>query len=250
MIATAFVNGLMGFAMIITFAFSIHNLQPILSANDSDTYPFIVLYYLATGSKGLTTATTIIIIFLILGASVSAQATAARHVFAFARDEGLPFPFLWSKVSHIGGKELPLNAFWLSLAVTVMVALVHLGLSSVFQFIIALFVSSILTGCFLAVACALTARLSGVNLPQRMWTLGHFSTPVNIISLGYIGFAFVMSFFPLTASELRPSSMNWASLVWIVVFGFSTILYVVHGRYVFKAPIMVFGRSFEDLPPS
>jgi choline transport protein len=233
---------------VLTFAFSIHNLQPILAANDSDCYPFIVLYYFATGSKGLTTAAVVIIIILIIGASLSAQATAARHVFAFARDEGLPFPRLWSKVSHIGGRDLPVNAFWLSLAVTIVVALVHLGLSAVLHLTIALFVSSILTGCFLVIVCAITARLSkGIVLQERMWTMGRFSIPVNIISLVYIGFAFVMSFFPLTINNLRPSSMNWASLAWFVVLGFSTIIYVVHGRYVFKAPIVVFGRSFENI---
>jgi choline transport protein len=251
MTTTAIINGLMGLVMVLTFAFSIHDLPAILVANTSHDYPFIEAYYFATGSKGFTTATTTIIIFLIIGASHSVQATAARHVFAFARDEGLPFPHLWTKVRQIGGSDIPLNAFCLSLAVTTIVALVNLGLSSVLHFSIALFVSTIFTGYFLAIACVLTARLSrSTHLPHRRWSLGVFSIPINVIALGYIALGFVMSLFPLTVSNLHPSSMNWASLLWTAVFFFSTILYAVHGRYVFKAPILTPERSTDELPSS
>jgi choline transport protein len=246
MTASVFVNGLMGFVVILTFGFTLHDLQHTPVNIGSHYHPFIEAYYLATGSKGLTTTSAVMIILLSFSASLSVQASSARHIFAFARDDGLPFPHLWSKVTHVGGRDLPLNSFILSLTVTVAVAVVNLGLRSVLQVSIALFVSSTLTGYLLAIACALKARLSrSVELPDRMWSLGAFSIPVNIIALGYIALLFVLSFFPLQL-DLAPSSMNWASLVWLTVLAFASTLYIVHGRYVFKAPVLASRRSFDD----
>jgi len=59
---------------------------------------------------------------------------------------------------------------------------------------------------------------------------------------------FAVSFFPLGLAgldELRLGSMNWASVVWGFVVVFATGLYVVHARYVFKAPGW-FGGRFEE----
>jgi hypothetical protein len=137
------------------------------------------------------------------------------------------------------------------MAATVVVALVNLGLASVLQVSIALFVSSTLTGYFLAISCALTARLSRkAEFNDRMWSLGWFSMPVNIIALGYTALLFVLSFFPIQLTRLEPSSMNWASSIWLAVLGFASILYVVHGRYIFKAPILASQRSFDDFTES
>lgn len=76
--------------------------------------------------------------------------------------------------------------------------------------------------------------------------MGWVSVPVNVVALAYIVLMFVMSFFPLEISGLRPSNMNWAAAVWVGVLGFSTVLYVVHARYVFRAAMVVSPRSFDE----
>lgn len=100
MIATAILNGVLGLVMVITYCFCITDLESVLASPTG--YPFITVFYNATGSKGATTAMTMILIVLILAAGVSLLATASRQAFAFARDEGLPWPRVWSKVVKVG----------------------------------------------------------------------------------------------------------------------------------------------------
>jgi choline transport protein len=247
MITTMLISCLMGLLTILTLAFSIKDLQAVLAAT-THGYPFIEAYYLATDSKALATSTTVLIVFLIIGASLSTQAIAARQVFAFARDEGLPFSGIWTKMGNAGGRSIPINAFCLSLASTIVVALIDLRLVDTLHFIVTIFTSFSVTGCFLAIASVLTIRImSPEELPDRSWSLGVLSIPLHLLSAGYLALMFVMSFFPLSFSGLNLSSMNWASVVWAFVFVFSTILYTVHARYVFKAPIWFAGRSFDEL---
>jgi choline transport protein len=100
MIATAILNGILGLVMTITYCFCITDIDTILASPTG--YPFIAVFYQATGSKGGTTAMTLVIIVLLIAAGVSILATASRQAFAFARDEGMPFPRTWSKVVRVG----------------------------------------------------------------------------------------------------------------------------------------------------
>jgi choline transport protein len=100
MIATAVLNGILGLVMTITYCFCITDLAAVLASPTG--YPFIAVFYNATGSKGATTAMTLIIVILLIAAGVSILATASRQAFAFARDEGMPFPRVWSKVVKVG----------------------------------------------------------------------------------------------------------------------------------------------------
>jgi amino acid transporter len=52
--------------------------------------PYLLLFD-NTGSKGLSMALNIILFFLIYLGNITALATCAREMFAFARDRGLPF---------------------------------------------------------------------------------------------------------------------------------------------------------------
>lgn len=100
MIATALLNGTLGLVMVITYCFCITDLESVLASPTG--YPFITVFYNATGSKGATTAMTMILVVLLIAAGVSLLATSSRQAFAFARDQGLPWPHVWSKVVKVG----------------------------------------------------------------------------------------------------------------------------------------------------
>lgn len=96
MVSTVLINGLMGWVAVIVFCSSITDMEAALGS--STGYPFIEVFYMATGSKALTTFMVIIFILLVICAAISNLATASRQLFAFARDDGLPFPRFFSKV--------------------------------------------------------------------------------------------------------------------------------------------------------
>jgi choline transport protein len=241
MIATAVLNGILGFVMTVTFCFCITDLDKVLASPTG--YPFIQVFYDATGSKGGTTAMTLIIIVLLIAAGISILATASRQAFAFARDDGMPMPHVWRKVVKVG-TEIPLNAVLLSLSITVLLALINIGSTAAFNSVVSLLVSSLFTGYFISIGCILLKRLRGEPLPPSRWSMGRLAIPMNIISLLYIGFALIMSFFP-TFKSVTAVTMNWSVLVWGAIIGIATILYFVQGKYVYKGPVVYVNKELE-----
>jgi choline transport protein len=242
MITTACLNGVLGLVMTITYAFCITDLESALAS--STGYPFIEVFYAATGSKAATTAMTCIPLVLLVAAGISVLATASRQTFAFARDDGLPLGHIWRKVYRLG-TEIPLNAVLLSLSITILLAIINIGSTAAFNSIISLLVSSLFTAYFISISCILIKRIRGEPLPPSRWSMGRLAIPCNIIALLYITLAFVISFFPIF-KQVTAVSMNWSVLVWGVVFFFATIIYYVSGRYVYKGPV-VFVMKPEDM---
>lgn len=242
MITTAILNGALGLVMTITYCFCITDINDAL--NSPTGYPFIQVFYTATGSKGGATALACIPIVLLVAACISILATASRQTFAFARDGGLPMAHVWRRVYRLG-TELPLNAVLLSLSITIILAIINIGSTAAFNSVISLLVSSLFTAYFISISCILLKRLRGEPLPPSRWSLGRFAIPCNIIALLYITFAFIMSFFPIY-KVVTAASMNWSVLVWGIIVIFATIAFIVQGRHVYKGPVVYVNKDFES----
>jgi len=88
MIATTVLNGILGFAALVAILFCVGDIE---AAGKTPTgYPFIEIFYAATGSAGGATAMVCVILTLIFCATIGLIATASRMTWAFARDDGLP----------------------------------------------------------------------------------------------------------------------------------------------------------------
>jgi choline transport protein len=105
MIATTITNGVLGFVMLVTFCYTLGDIDADLSTPTG--YPFIQVFYNATGSKGGATAMSCILVLSATANAMTNMATASRQLFAFARDQGLPFSAWFQKVPE--GWEIPLN---------------------------------------------------------------------------------------------------------------------------------------------
>ena len=90
-------NGSMGFIMVITFCFTLGNIDDIITTPTG--YPFIQVFFNATNSHVGTSIMTAILIVNITSACISTVATASRQTWSFARDQGLPFSSFVSYVS-------------------------------------------------------------------------------------------------------------------------------------------------------
>lgn len=99
MMVTVVLNGVLGFVMLVTFCFCITDVQTAL--NTPTGYPFIAVFHNATNSNAGTTGMTCILIVLTVCGCISNVATASRQLFAFARDNGLPFSSFLAYVSHL-----------------------------------------------------------------------------------------------------------------------------------------------------
>jgi choline transport protein len=64
-------------------------------------YPYIQIFYNVTGSLAATNAMTALILILGFFGNVTVMAGSSRQLFAFARDEGMPFSKWIAKVSKL-----------------------------------------------------------------------------------------------------------------------------------------------------
>lgn len=100
MVATALVNYSLGFVMTVTI---MSTLGDDVSAILSTTFgqPWIQVLFNATESKTATSIMTAVLCLQLLFCSVNQITTSSRQLFAFARDQGLPFSNFLAHVRNI-----------------------------------------------------------------------------------------------------------------------------------------------------
>ena len=207
MLTTILLNGTMGLVVMITYVFVIQDLETQI-VNSTATYPFIDVFEMAIGSRAGAIGMTVPIIVLSICICVNATAAASRQAWSFARDNGLPFPGWFTKVTIINGTPAPLNAIFASLFMNVVLALLSLGGSEAFDSIYGVGEGAACLTYAISIGCVLWRRLFGKPLPEARWSLGRFGVVCNAFSVVYELFIFVIDFFPLT-SQVTATTMNW-----------------------------------------
>ena len=99
MVSTTLLNGALGFAMLIAVLFVTVDIESALqSPTGALGFPFMQIFYDATGSLGGASTMICIIIIMDIAAAIAFLATSSRIVWAFGRDRGLPF---WRTMSQV-----------------------------------------------------------------------------------------------------------------------------------------------------
>ena len=96
MISAVVVNGALGFGILLSVLFSVGDIQQALDTQTG--YPFIEIFARAAGLGGGTVMTCVVMVLGIFG-TWALLATASRQMWAFARDNGLPFSRFLARVS-------------------------------------------------------------------------------------------------------------------------------------------------------
>ncbi len=109
MIATTMLNGILGFAAFVAILFCVGDIEA--AERTSTGYPFMEIFYAATGSAGGATAMACAILALIFCATIGVIATASRMTWAFARDNGLPGSRWLSKACYSNLRSCGLSTF-------------------------------------------------------------------------------------------------------------------------------------------
>jgi amino acid transporter len=89
-------NGLLGWIMAITFCYCVGDTMSVLTSELGT--PYIQVFLNTTGSTSGATGLTIIMLVIAIFACVAVMATNSRQLFAFARDNGVPFSRTFSYV--------------------------------------------------------------------------------------------------------------------------------------------------------
>ncbi|PVI01608.1 amino acid transporter [Periconia macrospinosa] len=234
-------NGAMAIVLLITYLFSIDNLEAALE--DPSGFPFIYVFKSAVSTAGVN-ALTILVLILIIAANISFNASTARQTFAFARDKGLPFS-KW--LSHVNPqREVPVNAIIVTCACTMLLSLINIGSNVAFNAIISLQVVALFSTYAVSISCVLYRRIKHPELvPTARWSLGRWGIPVNIVGLSYSTFSFFWAFWP-NETPVTLETFNWSVVLFVGVFIISLVMYIVQGRRVYKGPVADIRASRVD----
>ncbi|KAK3074931.1 hypothetical protein LTR53_002242 [Teratosphaeriaceae sp. CCFEE 6253] len=229
-------NVLLGIIMLITMLFCIGPLDVVV---ESDV-PYLILFN-NTGSPALSIVVNVILFLLIYSGNITALATCAREMWAFARDKGLPGSG-W--IGNMNAKwAIPFNAVYATSAGCVVLALIQLGSTLAFNIIVSLSVLGLMSTYLLSIGCVFLKRCKGEPLPHARWSLGRYGFFINGFALFYSGFLLVFCCFP-SYLPVDASTANWAPLVWAAVIVVAYFVYAVYGKKHYTAPVeFVEGRK-------
>ncbi|KLJ10258.1 hypothetical protein EMPG_14371 [Blastomyces silverae] len=232
MISTALINGTLGFIMLITYLFTMGDLQEVIKAEAG--FSFITAFLNATGSKAATTTLGGLLLVMEACAAISVLATVSRQTFAFARDNALPFSSFFARVHPTS--KVPVNAILASTVITILLSLINIGSTEAFNAVASLTIASLFASYLVAIGCFIYRRMQWKQMPRARFSLGAWGLPLNIFSFGYLCFAIVFTFFP-NANNPTLVSMNWSVLVFGIVTIFAGLQYLIHGRKSYEGPV-------------
>lgn len=122
-ILSVYLGGITGFIFLIAACFCIGDIQS--TAETSTLVPIIQIFHNSTRSVAGSTCLTVLLIVIGIGASNALTAEGGRAVYAFARDRGLPFSDIWSKVES--KRYIPVYGLCLTVLVQIALNSIYFG---------------------------------------------------------------------------------------------------------------------------
>jgi amino acid transporter len=227
------VSGIFGYLMLAFVTLAIKDLDKTAAA----TNPFIFIFEQALGG----TFGRIVLWIVTLAmwfCGLSCVTSTSRMIFAFSRDNGMPFSPVWARVDR--KFRTPVGAVWLAAALAFLLPCLIFGLVALrpqsldFTKLYPAVTGISTIGLYLSYGFPLLLRLiairRGIWKPSANgpWNLGNWSVPVSVISLLWI--AFITVLFVLPPNDLT-GYIFAGTLVALLIF----YLVAVRGR--FKGPV-------------
>ncbi|KAF2639093.1 amino acid transporter [Massarina eburnea CBS 473.64] len=227
---TTFFNGLAGWIGVITFCFCIDSLEVL----ESPLGAYVQVLLNSTQSAGATTAMSAVIIALGIFGQLTMVATASRQLFAFARDDAIPFHGWFSYVKP--GWDVPFNSIITTFITTSLLSLIGIGSSVALNSILSLTSVAILSSYICSIGCIIWRRVTHQPLLPSKFDLGRWGLPINIVSEIFCIFFFVSAFFP-PAPNPTPDIMNWSIVIYSGTLLVSLLYYFFYGRHNYAGPV-------------
>lgn len=252
MLTTTVLNGALGFAIVIAVLFVTIDISAALSSPTGVLgYPFMQIFYDATGSRAGASVLIAILIVMDVASTIAYLTTVSRLVWAFARDRGLPG---WRSVSKVQSKTaIPFLAVIITSLIACLIGLVNIGSSTAFNDVISLGVSSLYASYIITESLLLWRRCRGDirkakdvgdgtgEANQLVWGPFHlpgvFGIIVNAWAVVFGIIIFFFSFWPV-ATPVTAVHMNFSVLMTGAVVLFAVLYYALWARKTYEGPIV------------
>ncbi len=223
MVMAVAVSSIVGYLLLFALTLSINDSAAVLNAKDAsgNEVPAVIAILLGALGERAGSLFSALAAMAMWSCGLSAVTWSSRVIYAFARDQGLPFSNLWKQVSR---KHLtPAPAIWLCVVVAFLAA-IYSGAYAV--------VTSISTiGLYLSyiIPVYLSWRVKGTprQVERGPWHLGRYSAAINFIAILWVIFLSVILSLP---DQMRAGKSIAAVAVWLAVW------YGLHERRRFLGP--------------
>jgi amino acid permease (GABA permease) len=241
-LSTLGIISVFGWAYILALTFSIQNLKYLYDPTNETagtSVPAQILYDAFHG-RYHNSSGAIVLLFVIWGSfffgGLSSTTCAARVVYAFSRDGGIPFSRIWLKVHP--RYKVPANAVWLCAVLCMLIGLPILKINVLFTAIAS--ISTI--GWVGGYAVPIFARMI---MPKERFKpgpfyLGRASRPICLIAFLWICYTCSAFLLP-TLYPVTWSTLNYAPIALGTALGSITLWWLVDARKWFKGPVRNIG---------
>lgn len=155
------INGLIGFAMMITVLFCVGDAKSVLDTNTG--FPFLQIFFNTVKSAGGAVGMGVVVLILTWACATGITTTASRMTWSFARDKGTPFSWFIGKVDQ--RTRVPIIAVCTVTGLAALLSLIYIGSSTAFNDVISLTITGFYGSYFLPCAFLLWHRIKGRVLP-------------------------------------------------------------------------------------
>ncbi|PWY89689.1 choline transporter [Aspergillus sclerotioniger CBS 115572] len=230
MIMTMIIGLLTSLSLFIALMFFIEDMDAVRNAS----IPSMELIYQITKSRPITLGLSIVLTIIYASALPSQWVTSGRIAWAFARDNGIPFPEFFTQIHPT--LNFPVHTTLAALIFSTLYGLLYLASTTAFTSIIT---SAVL---FLNITYTvpqgiLLTRGRGC-LPQRYLNLGRLGYVCNMLSVVWIIILGVLVCLPSGGPVVDLGDMNYVCVILVAVFGGINLLWMGVGRGRFVGPVV------------
>lgn len=220
------------FLTTLTMAYHLPDVE--LALKDPTTYPAIWMLKQAMPTPWVTVMLTLISVLLMVG-NISYLAAVSRDLFAFARDEGLPFSKWLARVDP--RSKSPTNSYIISGVFCSLLSLIYIGSSVAFYAIVSLNTVALLQCYVFSIGCVLWRRIyHPETLPHAPFSLGKWGIATNATALVWGTWSFFWCFWP-EEYPVTAEGFNWASPIFVITIIASLVYYCLGGRKKYRGPV-------------
>ncbi|KAG7416249.1 Choline transport protein [Fusarium oxysporum f. sp. rapae] len=250
MVGSVVLNSFLGFCFLIALLFCMGDITAALQTTTG--FPIIEIFYNITRSHTGASAMSASVILMASLATIPLLASAARVMWAFARDQGissldsiaelyqltppgLPFSTTLSKVEKKRG--IPTVAILVTLIILMLLGLINIGSTTAFNAILSLAVVGLQISYLVPILLLIWRRFkTPESLAWGPFRLGKAGLFVNVIATMYLVFTSVFSLFP-PYQPVTPQNMNYASLVLGATLIFGLVYWLLFARKTYAGAL-------------
>ncbi|KAF5366784.1 hypothetical protein D9758_006456 [Tetrapyrgos nigripes] len=193
--------------------------------------PIALMFELIMGNKAGGFGLWFIIFVIGLFCAISICCAASRATWAFARDKALPFHAFFSQINP--DSDVPIPAYFLTTVIQLLLGLIYLGSSAAFNAFVG--VAVICLGASYAIPIGMSLYGRRKNVEDSPYSLGRWGWWINAVAVLWILFEIVLFSMPAII-PVTPSTMNYASVVFVGFAVISGVWYVINGRFNYSGP--------------